>query len=82
MSTRLTAAGHQRSRIEPMTPRKLDYYQTAEEIDAQIKELVAQAAKLPPSLAKQATLADISRLRSCASAKRWLEKPADAKQHR
>jgi hypothetical protein len=49
-------------------------HQTAEQIDDEIKLQQAKVAKMRPSLEKQSIMADISRLRSFASAKRWLAK--------
>jgi hypothetical protein len=48
--------------------------QTAQQIDDEIKLSQAKAAKMRPSLEKQSLMAHISRLRSIASAKRWLSK--------
>jgi hypothetical protein len=48
--------------------------QTAAELDAEIKVNQAKVAKMRPSLEKQTVMAYISRLRSFASAKRWLAK--------
>ncbi len=48
--------------------------QTAEEIEADIKVHEAKVARMPPSLEKQTIMTYISRLRSFASAKRWLTK--------
>jgi hypothetical protein len=47
---------------------------TAEQLDDEIKLQQAKVAKMPPSLEKQSIMAYISRLRSFASAKRWLAK--------
>jgi hypothetical protein len=47
---------------------------TTEQLDDEIKLHQGQAAKMRPSLEKQSVMAYISRLRSFASAKRWLAK--------
>ena len=48
-------------------------YQTANEIDAGIKEREADAANTPPGPKRQSILIEIARLRMYAEAKRWIE---------
>jgi hypothetical protein len=59
-----------------MTDQKA--YATTEQLDDEIKLHQAKAAKMRPSLEKQSVMAYISRLRSFASAKRWLAKTPKA----
>jgi hypothetical protein len=54
--------------------KDLNSHQTAEQIDDEIKLHQAKVAKMQPSLEKQSIMAYVSRLRSFASAKRWLAK--------
>lgn len=50
-------------------------YQTADEIDARIRERQAKAHQLADSDARQAVLKEIVQLRMYAGAKRWVETP-------
>jgi hypothetical protein len=54
--------------------KDLNSRHTAEQIDDEIKLHQAKVAKMQPSLEKQSIMIYISRLRSFASAKRWLAK--------
>jgi len=54
--------------------KDLKPHPTAEQIDDEIKLHQAKVAKMRPSLEKQSIMAHIFRLRSFASAKRWLAK--------
>jgi hypothetical protein len=51
-------------------------YQTADQIDARIREREVDAAKLPQGDQRQAILKEIAQLRMYAEAKRWTELPA------
>lgn len=50
-------------------------YQTPEEIDARVAELVAEADATPDEPSRQAILQQIAQLRMYADAKRWIESP-------
>ena len=67
------AARHHRLVTEAKTMKKIPkaIYQTADEIDAQIRERQATAHQLADSSARQAILKDIAQLRMYAEAKRW-----------
>jgi hypothetical protein len=50
-------------------------YQTADEIEARIFDLQADAAALPDGAERQAILKDIAQLRVYSEAKRWMASP-------
>ena len=49
--------------------------QSADEIDARVKEREADAARTPPGQKRQSILIEIAQLRMYAEAKRWTESP-------
>jgi hypothetical protein len=53
-------------------PHKAVRFQSPEQIELVIRQRVQAVERLPPSLARQNLLAEISRLRAYADAKRWL----------
>ena len=50
-------------------------YQTADEIEARIADLQADAAALPDGAERQAILKEIAQLSVYADAKRWIASP-------
>jgi hypothetical protein len=50
-------------------------YQTADEIEARIVDLKANADALPDGAARQSILKDIAQLRVYSEAKRWMASP-------
>ena len=50
-------------------------YQTADEIEARIADLQADADALPDGAERQAMLKDIAQLRVYSEAKRWMASP-------
>jgi protein-disulfide isomerase-like protein with CxxC motif len=51
-------------------------YQTADQIDARIKDREVDAARLPQGEQRQSILKEIAQLRMYAEAKRWTQSPA------
>jgi hypothetical protein len=50
-------------------------YQSADEIEAQVRQREAAAAKLPDGEQRQSALKEIAVLRNYAEAKRWIASP-------
>jgi hypothetical protein len=56
-----------------MKPIPKAIYQTADEIEARLRDRAAEAYALPPGEARQSILKEIARLRVNADAKRWID---------
>src|SRR5262249_33179661 len=67
-------AGAER-RSTPMRKVPKAVYQTADEIDARIKNRQADAERLPQGEQRQSILKEVAQLRVYAEAKRWTESP-------
>ena len=62
--------------MAPMRKIPKVIYQTADQIDARIKDREVDAARLPQGEQRQSILKEIAQLRMYAEAKRWTQSPA------
>ena len=57
-----------------MSKLRPDIYLTADDLAERLKDRLAKANALPPSLARQAIMSEIFSLRAYADKKRWIER--------